>query len=144
MKTIYVKPADADRKWYIVDAKDKVLGRVAAQVANVLRGKNKPYFAPHHELGDYVIIINAAQAVVTGGKETKKLYYRYSGQIGGMKSDNYQTLLKRKPFRPLELAIKGMLPHNRLGSKLFGNVKIYGDDRHPHGAQKPEVLEIKD
>jgi len=142
MKTIFVKPADVDRKWYIIDAKDQILGRVATKVATVLRGKNKPLYTPHQEVGDYVIVINASQLKVSGGKEFKKIYYRHTGWIGGIKGESYQSLLKRRPARPLELAIKGMLPHSRMGYQLFTNVKIYGGDRHPHAAQKPEALSV--
>lgn len=142
MKTLFVKPADVPRKWYVVDAQDKVLGRVAAKVAFILRGKHKPLFTPHQEVGDYVVIINADKAVLTGGKETKKMYYSYSGYKGGMRPDTYATLAARRPTAPLELAIKGMLPKGRLGRKLFTNVKVYAGDRHPHAAQQPEALEV--
>jgi large subunit ribosomal protein L13 len=142
MKTIFVKPADVDRKWYIIDAEGQVLGRVATKVATVLRGKNKPQYTPHQEVGDYVIVINASKIKVSGGKEFKKIYYHHSTHIGGIKGESYQSLLKRRPGRPLELAIKGMLPHTPLGYKLFTNVKIYGGDRHPHAAQQPQALSV--
>jgi large subunit ribosomal protein L13 len=142
MKTIFVKPADVDRKWYIIDAEGQVLGRVATKVATVLRGKNKPLYTPHQEVGDYVIVINASKIKVSGGKEFKKIYYHHTTHIGGIKGESYQSLLKRRPGRPLELAIKGMLPHTPLGYKLFTNVKIYGGDRHPHAAQQPKALSI--
>jgi len=142
MKTIFVKPADVVRKWYIIDAEGQVLGRVATKVATVLRGKNKPLYTPHQEVGDYVIVINASKIKVSGGKEFKKIYYHHTTHIGGIKGESYQSLLKRRPGRPLELAIKGMLPHTPLGYKLFTNVKIYGGDRHPHAAQQPQALSL--
>jgi large subunit ribosomal protein L13 len=142
MKTIFVKPAEVVRKWHIIDAKDQIMGRIAAKVVMVLRGKNKPLYTPHQEVGDYVIVINASKMKVTGGKETKKIYYHHSTHIGGIKGESYQSLLKRRPERPLELAIKGMLPHNRMGYALFTNVKIYGGERHPHAAQQPQALSV--
>lgn len=142
MKTIFVKPAEVKRKWYIVDAEGKVLGRVAQAVASILRGKNKPEFVPHQEIGDYVIVINADKIQVTGNKETKKHYYYHTGHIGGIKASNFATLIRRKPVRPLELAIKGMLPHTRLGSRMFTQLKVYAGSKHPHAAQQPEKLEI--
>lgn len=142
MQTIFVKPKDVDRKWYIVDAEGKNLGRVAARVAYVLRGKNKPYYTPHQEIGDYVIIINAGKIEVTGRKRQRKLYYHHSGYPGGMKVENFEKAIGRRPTFPMEHAIRGMLPNNRMGRKLFKNVKVYADERHPHAAQKPEPLEV--
>lgn len=142
MKTIFVKPHEVERKWYIVDAAGKRLGRVAAKVASILRGKHKPIYTPHQEVGDYVIIINADKVVVTGRKRKDKLYYHHSGQPGGLRVESFEQVIQRKPTYPLEVAIKGMLPKNRLGRKLFKNVKIYAGEAHPHGAQKPEPLQI--
>ncbi|HCM26704.1 MAG TPA: 50S ribosomal protein L13 [Treponema sp.] len=142
MKTVYVKPADAVRNWFIIDAQDKVLGRVAAKVAGMVRGKEKPIFAPHHELGDYVVIINADKIAVTGRKRQDKMYYRYSGYIGGLKSFTFEALAARHPEAPLELAIKGMLPKGPLGRKLLKNVKIYSGADHPHAAQNPQPVEL--
>jgi large subunit ribosomal protein L13 len=142
MKTVFVKPADAERKWFVIDAQDKVLGRVAARVASIVRGKEKAIFAPHHELGDYVVVINADKIAVTGQKRTAKLYYRHSGYVGGLKSDTFEALSVRHPGAPLELAIKGMLPKGPLGRKLLKNVKIYAGTEHPHAAQNPQVLEL--
>ncbi len=142
MKTIFVKPHEVERKWYIVDAAGKRLGRVAAKVASILRGKHKPIYTPHQEVGDYVIIINADKVVVTGNKRKDKLYYHHSGQPGGLRVESFEKVIQRKPTYPLEVAIKGMLPKNRLGRKLFKNVKIYAGEAHPHGAQKPEPLQI--
>ncbi|MCX7787368.1 MAG: 50S ribosomal protein L13 [Spirochaetes bacterium] len=142
MKTIFVKPHEVERKWYIVDAAGKRLGRVAAKVASILRGKHKPIYTPHQEVGDYVIVINADKVVVTGNKRKDKLYYHHSGQPGGLRVESFEKVIQRKPTYPLEVAIKGMLPKNRLGRKLFKNVKIYAGEAHPHGAQKPEPLQI--
>ncbi len=142
MKTIFVKPHEVERKWYIVDAAGKRLGRVAVKVASILRGKHKPIYTPHQEVGDYVIIINADKVVVTGNKRKDKLYYHHSGQPGGLRVESFEKVIQRKPTYPLEAAIKGMLPKNRLGRKLFKNVKIYAGETHPHGAQKPEPLQI--
>jgi large subunit ribosomal protein L13 len=142
MKTIFVKPHEVERKWYIVDAAGKRLGRVAAKVASILRGKHKPIYTPHQEVGDFVIIINADKVVVTGNKRKDKLYYHHSGQPGGLRVESFEKVIQKKPTYPLEVAIKGMLPKNRLGRKLFKNVKIYAGEAHPHGAQKPEPLQI--
>lgn len=142
MKTIFVKPHEVERKWYIVDAAGKRLGRVAAKVASILRGKHKPLYTPHQEVGDYVIIINAEKVEVTGNKRKDKLYYHHSGHPGGLRVEPFEKVILRKPTYPLEVAIKGMLPKNRLGRKLFKNVKIYAGEAHPHGAQKPEPLQI--
>ena len=141
METIYVKTADMDRKWYVIDAEGKRLGRVAVQAVTLLRGKNKPSFAPHQELGDYVIIINADKVTVSGGKETKKIYYRHSGYPGGLRAESFKDVIARKPTFPLEQAVKGMLPKNRLGRKIFTNLKVYAGTEHPHAAQKPEIIE---
>ncbi len=142
MKTIFVKPKDVVRKWYIIDAEDQVLGKVAAKAAGLIRGKHKALYTPHQEVGDYVIIVNAAKAVVTGRKREQKTYYRHSGYPGGLTSETYEKVMKRKPVFPLENAVRGMLPKGRLGRKLFGNVKVYADGRHPHAAQQPEAIEV--
>lgn len=142
MKTIFVKPLEADRKWYIIDAKDLVMGQVAVKVADVLRGKNKASFARHHELGDYVVVINADKVALSGNKRNAKMYYRHSGYPGGLYAENFEKLVARKPTAPLEKAIKGMLPKGPLGRKLFKNVKIYSGENHPHASQKPQALEL--
>lgn len=142
MKTIFVDCKTAERKWYLIDAEGKTLGRLAVLVTNLLRGKNKPWFTPHQEVGDYVIVINSEKAAITGRKRTDKIYYRHSGYPGGLKSESYEKAVARKPTFPLEHAIRGMLPKNRLGRKLFQNVKIYAGPTHPHGAQKPEKIEM--
>jgi large subunit ribosomal protein L13 len=142
MKTIFVKPREVVRKWYLIDAEGKVLGKVAAKAAELVRGKHKPEYTPHQEVGDYVIIINATKAVLTGRKTRQKEYYRHSGYPGSLKSESYEKVIKRKPTFPVEHALRGMLPKGRLGRKLFNNVKVYADERHPHAAQQPEVIEL--
>jgi len=142
MKTEFVKPALVERKWFVVDAEDKVLGRVAARVASILRGKEKAIYAPHQEVGDFVVIINAEKIAVTGRKAQQKLYHRHSGYVGGLKTDRFEKLIEKHPGAPLELAIKGMLPKGPLGRKLFKNVKVYAGAEHPHGAQNPQALEL--
>ena len=143
MKTIYKKPNEIERKWYIIDAEGETLGRLAGRVAGLLRGKHKPEFAPHAEVGDYVIVINAAKVGVTGRKEQRKVYYRHSQYPGGLYSDTLEKMRRRKPTFPVENAIRGMLPKNRLGRKIFKNVKVYAGDRHPHAAQQPQQLTVK-
>ncbi|TFG64077.1 MAG: 50S ribosomal protein L13 [Spirochaetales bacterium] len=140
MNTIFVKPKDVKRKWFLIDADGKILGRTAVKAVNLVRGKHKPEFSPHWELGDYVIIINAKKAALTGGKEKKKIYYRHSRYPGGLTAELYSTVIKRKPTYPMEQAAKGMLPKGRLGRKLFNNIKIYAGPEHPHAAQQPETL----
>lgn len=142
MDTIFVNPKDFDRKWYLVDAEGKNLGRVAAEVAFVLRGKNKAHYTPHQECGDYVVIVNAEKISVTGGKMLKKKYHRHSGYPGGIKTFTLKEMLARKPVFPVERAVRGMLPKNRLGRKLFKNLKVYAGSEHPHAAQQPIALEI--
>jgi len=142
MKTVFVKPASAERKWYVIDAEGKVMGRIAARVASMLRGKTKAIFAPHQELGDYVVVINADKAIVTGRKAQQKLYYRHSGYPGGLKSQTFEKLAARHPTEPLEHAIKGMLPKGPLGRKMAKNAKIYAGAEHPHAAQNPTAIEL--
>ncbi|MDR3174519.1 MAG: 50S ribosomal protein L13 [Treponema sp.] len=142
MKTEFIKPAQVERKWFLIDAQDKVLGRVAARVASILRGKEKAIYAPHQEVGDFVVIVNAEKIAVTGRKAQQKEYHRHSGYVGGLKTDRYEKLIARHPTAPLELAIKGMLPKGPLGRKLFKNVKVYAGAGHPHGAQNPQALEL--
>ncbi len=143
MKTIYLDNKKIDRKWYIVDAEGVTLGRLATRVASILRGKNKPYFVPHQEVGDYVVIVNADKIRVTGNKMTDKVYYRHTGYPGGLRQANLTKVLQTKPEYPVEHAIRGMLPKNRLGRKLFKNVKVYAGSQHPHAAQKPEPLSVE-
>ncbi|MGM0432888.1 MAG: 50S ribosomal protein L13 [Spirochaetota bacterium] len=142
MKTIFVKQKDVVKQWYLIDAEGKRLGRVAALAADILRGKNKPEFAPHQDMGEYVIVINAAKAELSGDKENKKIYYRHSGYPSGLTGEVYKDMVKRKPVYPMEHAIRGMLPNGRLGRSLFTNLKVYAGPDHPHAAQKPVKVEI--
>jgi len=142
MKTIFVKPQEVTRKWYLIDAEDQVLGKVAVKAAELVRGKHKPLFSPHQEIGDYVIIINAGKVVLTGRKSSRKEYIRHSGYPGGLHLETFEKVIKRKPVFPVEQAVRGMLPKGRLGRKLFTNVKVYADGRHPHSAQQPEKIEL--
>ena len=141
MKTVFVKPADVERKWFVINAEGKVLGRLAARIASIIRGKEKAIYAPHQEVGDYVVVINADKIVVTGRKAEQKLYHHHSGYVGGLKTVNYEKLAEKHPTSPLELAIKGMLPKGPLGRKLFKNVKIYAGSEHPHTAQNLQAIE---
>ena len=131
-----------ERQWYLVDAENQTLGRLASEVASVLRGKNKPTFTPHLDTGDFVIVINADKIRVSGNKPTQKLYRRHSGRPGGMKTETFAHLQARIPERIVEKAIKGMLPHNALGRQLFRKLKVYKGSEHPHAAQQPQVLAL--
>jgi large subunit ribosomal protein L13 len=131
-----------DRQWYLVDAENQTLGRLASEVASVLRGKNKPTFTPHLDTGDFVIVINADKVRVSGSKATQKIYRRHSGRPGGMKTETFEHLQARLPERIVEKAIKGMLPHNALGRQLFRKLKVYKGSEHPHAAQQPQVLAL--
>jgi large subunit ribosomal protein L13 len=142
MKTLFLKPKQVERKWWLIDAEGQVLGRLASRIALVLRGKHKPSFAPNMEMGDWVVVVNADKAVTTGNKIRDKVYYRHSGYPGGFRSVTLGKVMVRKPTFPMEQAIKRMLPKGPLGRKLFTNVKIYAGPNHPHGAQKPEKLEL--
>jgi large subunit ribosomal protein L13 len=142
MKTIFVKPREVQRKWWLVDAEGQVLGRLASRIVIVLRGKHKPIYAPHAELGDFVVVVNAEKAVLTGKKLQDKVYRHYSGYPGGLKTETLGKRLARRPTFPLEHAIRGMLPKGTMGRKLFRNVKIYAGANHPHAAQKPEKIEL--
>lgn len=143
MKTYMAKPLEVERKWYLIDASGQTLGRLATEVATILRGKHKPTYTPHVDTGDYVIIINAEKIVLTGKKLDQKMYRRHSGYPGGLKEMTYRNLLNKRPERAIETAIKGMLPHNRLGRKMFTKLKVYKGSEHPHQAQQPEVRELK-
>ncbi len=142
MSTYMAKPAEIVRKWYIIDASDKPLGRVAAITANILRGKNKPIFTPHVDCGDHVIIVNAEKAKLTGNKLQQKYYRYHTGWVGGLKEIQYKTLMAKRPEKALMLAIKGMIPDTTIGRKALTRVRIYKGDVHKHQAQKPEVIEI--
>lgn len=137
------KDAAANRAWWVVDATGKSLGRLASQVASVLRGKNKPTFTPHEDAGDFVIVVNADKVKLTGNKLDQKLYSHHSGIPGGFKQISYRKLLDAKPAFPVEKAVKGMLPKNVLGRQMFGKLKVYATPDHPHAAQSPKALEIK-
>ncbi len=138
--TRFIKPEDADRKWYVVDAKDQVLGRVASQIAKVIRGKNKPVFTPNMDAGDFVIVINADKVKLTGKRESEKSYFRHSGYPGGVTIKSVAQVRESKPEFMIQNAVKGMLPKTRLGKKLVKKLKVYAGENHPHSAQKPEVL----
>ncbi len=135
MKTYTPSAKDIVHKWHVIDASDKILGRLAVQVASLLMGKHKATFAPHIDTGDYVVVINAAKIKVSGKKPEQKIYYRYSGYHGGLKKPTYNTVFKRNPARVIELAVKGMLPHNSLGAAMFRKLRVYSDDVHPHRGQ---------
>lgn len=143
MNTFMANPDKIDRKWYVVDAEGCALGRLASEVANVLRGKNKPIYTPHVDCGDYVIVVNADKIKVTGKKLDQKIYYRHSEYVGGMKETTLRELLAKKPERVIELAVKGMLPKGPLGRSLYTKLHVYAGAEHTHAAQKPEVMEIK-
>ncbi|MEH2137912.1 50S ribosomal protein L13 [Nostoc sp.] len=142
VKTYLPSQASIEREWYIVDATDKRLGRLASEIAQVLRGKNKPEYTPHLDTGDFVIVINAEKVAVTGKKRTQKLYRRHSGRPGGMKTETFAKLQQRVPERILEQAVKGMLPKNSLGKQLFTKLKVYAGPTHPHDAQQPKELKV--
>lgn len=143
MTTYMAKPSEVERKWYIIDATNKTLGRLATEVANLLRGKHKPIYTPHVDTGDHVIVINSEKVKLTGNKLLQKKQYRHSGFPGGLKEVNYQTLLEKHPERVIEVAVKGMIPRNRLGRQVIKKLKVYRGSEHPHQAQKPEVWEFE-
>ncbi len=142
MKSYMAKFEPEKRKWYLIDAKGKVLGRIATQIANILRGKNKPTFTPHVDTGDFVVVINAKYVKLTGKKLQQKKYYRHSGYIGGLKEINAADLLKKSPERLIVHAVKGMLPKNRLANRLITKLKVYPEADHPHKAQNPIKIEV--
>ena len=142
MSTYMAKAETVERKWYVIDAAGKPMGKTAVAAANILRGKHRPEFTPHVDCGEFVIIINAKDAVLTGNKMTQKYYRRHSGYIGGLKEVQYKTLMATKPELAMELAVKGMLPHNTRGAKAFTRLKVYAGAEHGQAAQKPETYEI--
>jgi len=142
MTTLSTRPADVTRQWRLVDASDRVLGRLASRVATVLRGKDKPEYTPHVDVGDFVVVVNADKVRVTGNKREDKMYHRHSGYPGGIKSMNFRSLQERVPERIIELAVKGMLPRNPLGRQMARKLKVYAGPAHPHQAQQPEPMEI--
>ena len=143
MRTFSPKAGDIQRQWHVIDASDVILGRLASQVAILLRGKHKPVFAPHVDTGDFVVIINAGKVALTGNKRQTKMAYRHSGYPGGLTSVRYEDLLQTRPEKAVELAVKGMLPHNRLGARQITKLKVYAGAEHPHAAQQPVPFEIK-
>jgi len=142
MKTHSTKPSEIRREWYLVDAENKTLGRLASEIAKVMRGKKKPIYAPQLDTGDYVIVINAEKVHVTGRKLDRKIYYRHSGYPGGLTSISLREQLKRHPTRVIRSAVWGMLPHNRLGRAVMRKLKVYAGDSHPHQAQQPKPLKL--
>lgn len=137
MKTYSAKPLEVERKWYVIDATDMPLGRLASAAANLLRGKTKPEYTPNVDTGDFVIVINAEKVIVTGKKETDKIYRHHTGYLGGLKEISFKALMEKDPRLAIEKAVKGMLPHNTLGSEQFTKLKVYAGSEHPHAAQKP-------
>jgi len=142
MKTFSAKAEDVARDWFVVDASDKTLGRLASEIAHRLRGKHKAEYTPHVDTGDYIVVINAEKVRVTGNKSTDKIYHRHSGYPGGLKSMSFEKLIDRAPERVIQSAVKGMLPRNPLGRAMFKKLKVYAGDEHPHAAQQPQALNI--
>jgi len=142
MRTISAKPEEVQRGWYVVDAEGRTLGRLATELARRLRGKHKPIYTPHVDTGDYIVVVNAAKIRVTGQKLRDKTYYRYTGYVGNLKSESLQRLMDRAPDRALRIAVKGMLPKNRLGAAMLRKLKVFPGSEHTHAAQQPQPLEI--
>ena len=142
MKSYMASPSDVERKWYVVDAEGKTLGRLASEIANVLRGKNKPIYTPHIDTGDYVIVVNAEKVVTTGKKLNQKIYYHHSDYVGGMKETTLKDMLQKKPEYVMTHAVKGMLPKGPLGRQMLKKLHVYAGPEHNHAAQKPETLDI--
>ena len=142
MKTYTARAEDLEREWFLVNAEGKTLGRLASEIAQVLRGKHKPIYTPHLDCGDFVIVVNAEKVRVTGRKLDQKMYYRHTGYPGGIKSISLRNQLQKHPERVLQAAVRGMLPKNRLGRKMLKKLKVYAGDSHPHQAQQPKVLEL--
>jgi large subunit ribosomal protein L13 len=141
-KTFSPKPSDLTREWWVVDATDLPLGRLASEVAQLIRGKHKPTFAPHVDGGDHVVVVNASKVAITSDKSIEKIYYRHSGFPGGLKEETFESLLARRPEQVIERAVKGMLPKNKLGRKMSSKLKVYAGPDHPHQAQRPQVREL--
>ncbi len=142
MTTYMAKPGEIERKWYVVDAEDKTLGRLSTEIAKILRGKNKAIYTPHVDTGDFVVVVNAEKVKLTGNKWDQKKYYRHSNYPGGIKETTYSDLREKNPEFIIEKAVKGMLPHNILGRQMFKKLKVYAGANHPHQAQQPETLEL--
>jgi len=143
MKSYMARPLEVERKWYVVDAEGKHLGRLATEIVRVLRGKNKPQYTPHVDVGDFVVVVNADRVAVTGRKAEQRVYRRHSGYPGGMKETSYEQMLARKPTEVLRKAVYGMMPKTRLARKQFKKLKIYAGPEHPHSAQDPQTLEVR-
>ncbi|MDQ3922955.1 MAG: 50S ribosomal protein L13 [Actinomycetota bacterium] len=143
MKSYMARPASVERKWLLVDAEGKTLGRLATEIARLLRGKNKPHYTPHVDTGDFVVVVNAEKVVVTGKKAEQKVYRRHTGYPGGLKETSYEQMLERKPTEILRRAVKGMMPRTRLGRQQFKKLKVYAGPEHPHDAQAPESYEVR-
>ncbi len=144
MKTFFAKKEEVERRWVLVDAEGQILGRLASQIATALRGKNRPYYTPHVDTGDFVIVVNAEKVLLTGNKVEDKVYYRHSGYPGGIKSMTAGEMLEKKPDQVIKQAVKGMLPKNRLGKSMLTKLKVYAGPDHPHQAQQPEKISFKD
>lgn len=142
MKTYSAKPNAVAQDWYVVDAEGKTLGRLASEIAHRLRGKHKPEYTPHVDVGDYIVVVNAEKVEVTGNKRKDKMYYRHTGYVGNLKSMSFEKLMDNNPTSALQLAVKGMLPRNPLGRAMLSKLKIYGGNEHPHTAQQPKELQI--
>ena len=142
MKTVSTKPADVTRDWYVVDAEGKTLGRMATEIARLLRGKHKPEYTPHVDTGDYIIVVNAEKVRVTGNKAKDKMYYRHTGYPGGMRSMSFEKMVAHAPERTVEFAVKGMLPKGPLGRAMYAKLKVYAGTEHPHQAQQPQALTL--
>ena len=143
MKTFVAKPSDRQRNWYVVDAQGKTLGRLATQIADVLRGKRKPTYTPHIDTGDFVIVVNAEKIAVTGNKRADKLYHRHSGYPGGLRTRTFEQMITRRPEEVIRIAVKGMMPRNRLARKQLTKLKVYAGPEHPHVAQRPVEMELR-
>lgn len=143
MKTYHAKPGEVEREWLVVDATDKVLGRLATEIAQILKGKRKPQYTPHVDTGDFVVVINAEKVRLTGNKAETKVYYRHSGYIGGLKEVSYARMLAKHPERIIEKAVRGMLPKNTLGRAMGKKLKVYAGPEHPHAAQKPREITLE-
>jgi large subunit ribosomal protein L13 len=143
VKSYMARPLEVERKWHVIDAEGQTLGRLATEIARLLRGKNKPQYTPHVDTGDFVVVVNAEKVVVTGKKAEQKVYYRHTGYPGGLRETSYEVMLERKPTEILRKAVRGMMPRTRLGRQQFRKLKIYAGPEHPHEAQSPEPYEVK-
>jgi large subunit ribosomal protein L13 len=143
MKSYMARPLEVERKWYVIDAEGQTLGRLATEIARLLRGKNKPQYTPHVDTGDFVVVVNAEKVAVTGKKTEQKVYYRHTGRPGGLRETSYEVMLERKPTEILRKAVRGMMPRTRLGRQQFKKLKIYAGPEHPHEAQNPQPYEVR-